>query len=367
MVVKGKGYVVGEPGSILLVQLGDIGDVVLSLPCIRALREHFPRAPLALAVRDKAATLFDDCPWVDDVIAIGTPPHGLVASLRHQMEFLRRLRSFRCELAMDLRTGTRGAIMAWLSGARQRIGFHARGETFWRNWLFTDLYRPEPVPKIHMTDYLQNFLTAYGIGVRHTVPELPVADARQVAVQRLLREAGVAAGMPVVAVQPFSLWRYKEVPRTTIVEVLRFLRQKNLAVVVVGSAGERERAEALVRESGPGASNLAGKTNLLELAALLQSSALFIGVDSAGLHLAAAVGAPTVGIFGPSAAHCWAPRGERHLVVQKDLPCVPCHQKGCDGSEHSRCLDALTVEEITAAVTRQFEGVAGCRATGSAC
>jgi len=89
-------------------------------------------------------------------------------------------------------------------------------------------------------------------------------------------------------------------------------------------------------------------------AALLQRCDLFIGVDSAGLHIAAAVGTPTVSIYGPSAPASWAPRGSSHLVVQKDWPCVPCRRKGCDDSEQCRCLDELTVEEILQAVMLQI-------------
>ena len=363
MILKGKGHIEGEPRSILLIQLGDIGDVVLSLPCVRALREHFPQAAIMIAVRDKAAALFEGCSWVDGVIAIRESPHGLLATLRHHGDFLRRLRSCRCELAMDLRTGTRGAIMAWLSGASQRLGFHARGETFWRNGLFTDLYLPEPVPKSHMAAYLQNFLKAYGIPVQHPVPALPIAPDKKEAAQRFLQEAGVALEKPIVAVQPFSLWRYKELADAKIVGLIRFMLQRyDLSVVVTGATGERERAETLVRSCGAnGVYNLAGKTSLEQLAGLLQSCALFVGLDSAGLHLAAAVGTPTVGIFGPSAAHCWAPRGEKHRVVQTNLPCVPCNAMGCGGSEKSRCLDMLTVEEIGAVVAHQLDAIFGSR------
>jgi len=89
------------------------------------------------------------------------------------------------------------------------------------------------------------------------------------------------------------------------------------------------------------------------LAALIQACQLFIGVDSAGMHIAAAVGTPTVIIFGPSAPASWAPTGNHHAIVQKDLPCVPCRQKGCDGSEVSRCLEELAVDEVWAVVESQ--------------
>jgi heptosyltransferase-3 len=86
-------------------------------------------------------------------------------------------------------------------------------------------------------------------------------------------------------------------------------------------------------------------------AALLQKCQFFIGVDSAGLHIAAAVGTLTIGIFGPSSPVSWAPIGKRHLIVQKEMPCVPCWQKGCNNSEKSRCLDELTQEKVKEMIT----------------
>ena len=82
---------------------------------------------------------------------------------------------------------------------------------------------------------------------------------------------------------------------------------------------------------------------------------LFIGVDSAGVHIAAAVGLPTVCIFGPSSYVDWAPRGRQHRVVYKNLPCVPCKNKGCQGSGISRCLEELTVEAVKTVVKNQMD------------
>ena len=92
--------------------------------------------------------------------------------------------------------------------------------------------------------------------------------------------------------------------------------------------------------------NLAGKTTLVELAGLLRLSALHLGVDSAAPHIAAAVGTPTITIYGPSDWREWAPIGEHHRVVVPPMECVPCRQKGCDGKEWSRCLETLETGQV---------------------
>jgi heptosyltransferase-3 len=134
------------------------------------------------------------------------------------------------------------------------------------------------------------------------------------------------------------------------------VEHRKVFVVVTGSAGEHGRAQALLRELPEGYFNLAGKTPMGILPALFSMCRLFIGVDSGSLHIAAAVGTPTVALFGPSSAVTWAPRGKGHRTVSKPWPCVPCREKGCSGSGVSRCLEEMTVDEVLAAVDEQFGG-----------
>lgn len=347
--VTGKKTIAGAPRTILLVQLGDIGDVVLSTPCIRALRENYPQARIVIAVWDKAAELLEDCPWLNQVIAVTKRSRSLWEEVRFQIEFFRNLRSLHCDLAIDLRTGTRGAIMACISGASQRIGFYVEDGKLWRNRLFTSLLKREYTPDLHVADYLLELLAAFGIRTEQRIPELAVAEEKQDRIRILLENEAIPLDKMFVAVQPFSLWQYKEWGREKYIALIRWLvAEYGVAVLVTGSAAEKERAEEIVRGCGAGCYNFAGKTSIAMYAALLQKCRLFIGVDSAGLHIAAAVGIPTVGIFGPSSPVSWAPLGGQHLVIQKKMPCVPCRHKGCDDSEVSSCLNNLTLEEVRA-------------------
>lgn len=128
--------------TILLIQLGDIGDVVYSFPCARALKETMPDAKLVFAVRQKAAGLVEGCRWADGVIAVGVKQGGMWETLTHQWRFWRDVRRYHFDLAIDLRTGTRGAVLAFLSGAWSRLAPYALDGTLWRNRLFTHLVMP---------------------------------------------------------------------------------------------------------------------------------------------------------------------------------------------------------------------------------
>lgn len=351
--ITGDQTIQGSPRSILLIQLGDIGDVVLSTPCIRALRENYPQAKIVVAVWGKAAELLEDCPWLDHVIPVTKQSRSFWEEIFFQFDFFRKLRNFHFDLAIDLRTGTRGAILAFLSGARQRIGFYAEDGKLWRNRLFTGLLHREYAPGHHVVDYLLSLLEAFGLNTEQHDSELVVSGAKLEKIEVFLKEEKIEPGSMLVAVQPFSLWQYKEWGQDKYISLISWLVEKqNATVLVTGSAPERQRAEEIVRNCDKRCYNLAGKTSIAMYAALLKKCRLFIGVDSAGLHIAAAVGTPTVSIFGPSSPISWAPRGVRHLVVQKEFDCVPCRQKGCNGSEKSRCLDELTVNEVVEKLER---------------
>ena len=343
-----------------MIQLGDIGDVVLSFPCVRALREHYPQAKIIVAVREKAAELIELCPDADGAVPVVGKARGILRGIASQAKFVRQLRVHRFDLAIDLRTGTRGAILAFLSGARERVGFVSDEGRPWRNWVFDKIYRPSPQPGLHMTRYLLNILGAYGIATEKIHPEFVVPDALRERADDILRKHHVSLDKPLVGLQPFSLWGYKELAEKKYVQLIRWIVKKyQLPILVFGGLGEQERAQAIVDRCGcEGVYNLAGKTTIGVYGALLRRCGLFVGVDSAGQHLAAAAGVATVIVYGPSCPSTWAPMGERHCVVQKDLDCVPCHQAGCDGDcLKSRCLDELAVDEVFSAVERQLDSL----------
>jgi lipopolysaccharide heptosyltransferase II len=357
MQVKERSTISKNIKNILLIQLGDIGDVVLSLPCLRALRENFPDARLIVAVREKARGLIDDCPWADGVISINQEKRPLLEELGYQKRFFTHLRRFHFDLSVNLRLEDRSAILSFLSGARQRISFYNREGRLWQNRLSTHLNLLDYEAGQYVADYYSSLPAAYNLRTRYPLPQLEVSVEKLKQAEALFAEEQVPPNQPIIALQPFSKWPYKELETSKYIELIHQITSKyGLPVCLVGSADERQRASAIARDCGPGGVyNLAGKTSMDLLPAVLKACALFIGVDSAGMHIAAAVGTPTVSIFGPSAPASWAPRGPEHLVVHRNLPCVPCRQKGCDGTERSRCLDELTVAEVMSAVAAQVE------------
>lgn len=356
MLVKGSDISRENIRNILLIQLGDIGDVVLSFPAIRALHENFPQANVVVAVREKAKELIEDCKWTTDVISVNEEKRTWIEELKYQKKFFLRLRGFHFDLAIDMRTGDREALLAFLSGAQQKISFYANNGKLWRNRVFTHLAMDEPIPGRHMAQYYLGLLEAYNIRTDHIWPEHDVPDDRYQKARALLKNESVPSARPIIAVQPFSLWKYKEWGVDKYIQLIDWLiSEYNVSIIITGSLDERERAGEIIKKCRQNTYNLAGETSIGTLAAVFKACRLFIGVDSAGVHIAATVGLPTVCIFGPSSYIDWAPRGQQHRTVYKDLPCVPCQNKGCHGSEISRCLEELTFEEVRAVMKTQMD------------
>lgn len=332
------------PRKALIVQLGDIGDVVLTTPTIRAVAETWPGTRVSILVRKGIASLLRADPHIDRIFEAGKSGGGLREIRRENLCLVRALRREKFDLAIDLRTGDRGAIMTFLSGARVRVGRHEKGKPFWHDHAFTRIVEPKEGPHAAHPGADQSLRVVREIGVdtSDTAPRLQLAPEDLCRATELLAGTGLAPADRWVTVSPFSRWKYKEWDYERWAEVIDWLWQdRRIASVIVGSREEAAAAADIADRCGPHAHNFAGKTSLGELAALISLAILHVGVDSAPPHIAAAVGTPTVTIFGPSNWKSWTVQDATHRVVTTDMDCVPCGNKGCNDSEQSICLDRL--------------------------
>jgi len=348
---------------ILIIQLGDIGDVVWSLPALQAVRDAYPGATVAVLLREGNGSL----------LAAGTSPPKIFEvrkGLGESLRLIRALRRERSDIVFDFRGDERGGYMAFLTGAPIRAALHYPSLPGLRNRLFTHLVTPSGMARaIGASDLSLHILKAFGIEAGKTIPELHLSKEVRLRAARILADVGILAPEEAtggggermraetarrggwVTMNPFSRWPYKEWGLLKWVQIIDGLwGEFGIAAVIVGAPAERERAGELGNSCAGKVYNLAGKTTLAELAGVLQLSRLHIGVDSAAPHIAAAVGTPTVTLYGPSDWRYWAPPGERNRAVVPDMACAPCHLKGCEGSGVSRCLDTLPVERVRAVI-----------------
>ena len=361
MFIKGSPIDFSKVRKVLLIQLGDIGDVVWTEPTIRAFRETFPSVEVSVLARSGFGDLLIAHPDVHRLFNVAPVKGGILAEIAAQSALVGKLRRERFDIVFDLRAGDRGAVMAWLTGAPVRVShYYAQGIPVWRNALFTHIVNPPPLETLVQGAVEQTLRIAreFGIDTADRAPRLRVSEEVRRRVSVILQEVGLEGATRWVSVNPFSRWSYKEWPHERWVPVLNGLWERHrLAAVLVGSTDERQKSALLAsRLSGP-AFNLAGKTTLAELAGVLSLAAFHAGVDSAAPHIAAAVGVPTITLYGPSDWRYWSPPGERHLVVAPPDECAPCFLKGCEGKGWSRCLEEMSVERVTDAVEQMAKGI----------
>ena len=364
---------ISNPRRILIIQLGDIGDVVLSLPALRAVREAYPGSVVAVLLREGNGELLAAESSPPAIFEVGKKGQaGFSGRLAEPLKLIRALRRERFDLVMDLRGDERGGYMAFSTGAPVRAAEYYNHLPWVRNRLFTHLAAlPGEGPAEGAAEQYLRLLRAFGIKTGNVVPELHLSAEVSRRAAAILsgegiplgagEEGGGTAAPPFsgrwVTMNPFSRWSYKEWGSEKWVKIMDWLwRDFDMAAVIVGSPQERERAANLIRAGSGKAYNLAGKTTLAELAGVIQQSRLHIGVDSAAPHIASAVATATVTLYGPSDWRYWAPPGKHHHIVTSDMGCVPCRQKGCEGREVSRCLDTLEVAPVQKVIREALSG-----------
>jgi len=345
--------------NVLIIQLGDVGDVVLSTPTIRALKETCPGARVSILVRKPYGSLLSADPHIHEVVEFARVRGPALRVAREFARFAGRLRRGRYDLVIDLRTGDRGAFLSFLSGGKSRIGREDEGRPFWHRLLFTRTvrYPAAAPPPVHPgADQSLRILRAIGIDTKDSVPRLYIAGSDRERADLMLAECGLRTGGSWFTFNPFSRWKYKEWDNGKWAEVInRLWEEYRTPWVLVGSPEESAAAGDIVAACSGHAFNLAGKTTLGELAAIIATSSLHVGVDSAAPHIAAAVGTPSITIHGPSDWRAWRTVTDRHAVVFPKMACVPCNRKGCGDSEQSSCLKLLEVESVVE-VVREMHG-----------
>lgn len=340
-----------SPQRILCIKLKHIGDVLLMTPALRALRQAWSDSSIAALVPRETAEVLIGNPDLDAIFTFARE-EGLAGSWRT----LRAARAFAPDLVLEFGQGDREAVLGWLSGARRRIGYAPGRSGGWRRALLT-----RAIPwngAQHVVETNLDLVRALGIPAGASRPVLAVQPEARARMSARLGAAGLSPEKPLVVVHPVSRWLFKAWPEASCAEVMvRLVRQAGVAVALTSGPGpaEREAAHRILarveasRGEGP-VINLIGRTSLTDLAAVLERAAIFLGVDSAPMHMAAALGIPALVLFGPSGEHNWGPQGDGDVVVTSPYLCRPCGQDGCLGSKRSDCLEALSARVVWEAV-----------------
>jgi heptosyltransferase-3 len=331
---------------VLVTKLRHHGDVLLASPVLNVLRRHFPNAEIDALVYRDTRDMLEGHPALSR-LHLAEKGGGLAADWR----LLKGLKDRRPDLLIHLTTASRGAWLARLLKPGVSVA-PKHGGGFYRG-SFTHLYSEVAGNRRHTVENNLDALRSLGIWPDEQDKHLTLAPggAAEASAEQHLSRLGLTPG-GYLLLHPTSRWLFKCWPEDRVVELARRLQERGHALLFTSGPDPRETAMVARIQAGlsrPTAS-LAGKLSLKELAALISRARLFIGVDSAPMHMAAAVGAPVAVLFGPSGEIDWGPWRVPCRVVTSHHTCRPCGQDGCGGSKRSDCLEAIQVPTMLNAV-----------------
>jgi len=338
----------GECGRALVVKLRHHGDVLLAAPVLTTLKSHAPKLEVDALIYDDTVPMFEGHPALCALHVVGRnwKALGMLERLSRERELLGRLRARRYDLLVHLSEQPRGAWLARTLGARYSVApaMSGRGR-FWAQ-SFTHLYPVVGGGRRHQVELNLDALRRVGIQ-----PSLD--DRKVVFVPGKQAEARVSELAPesFIHMHPASRWSFKCWPAEKNAKLIdRFAAEGHQVVLTsAGDPAELDMVGKIVALSKAKTISLAGTLSVKELGALTARARLFVGVDSMPMHLAAAMGTPTVALFGPSGENEWGPWNVERRIVTTVHTCRPCGLDGCGGGKVSECLTFLPVDAVHAA------------------
>jgi len=335
---------------VLVIRLSSLGDILLTTPVLRLLREHCPAARIDFLTKATYQDVLYANPCVDRLLLL-EPQQGL-------RETLRSIRQTHYVVVVDLHRTLRSRLLYRGLRAQHKLTYTKRT---WRRALmvhlgWNTLRAMTPVPELYVAPLRR-------LGITAPLPPLEMhltAESRNAMRTYLWQESPASAARPLLAVAPGAHWATKRWPVERFAAVAEALAQaQQAAVVVLGSAEDGLLAQELCQRLSVPVLDSTGKLSLMHTAALLQQCHLLLSNDSGLMHMATALRVPVVAIFGPTVQEfgfypfkAWA------QVVSADLPCRPCSTKGsrCCPRGHHQCMQQVTVEQVCTAAHTVWGG-----------
>lgn len=336
---------------ILIIKLRNHGDVLLVSPVLSILKAYYPNAEIDVLVHRQTQEMISQHPAITQLHCLdrGRNTSGFFNYLRSECKLLRTLMGRKYDLVIHLTDHPRGAWISLFCGARLSVAPRLRHRRWWWDKVFTHFYTSPTNPFRHTVERNIDALRCLGIYPESAERRLLLvagSDAEH-QIEEKLKELEIAG--PFIHIHPGSRWFFKCWPAEKMARLIELLHQDGHTIILTAAPETVELAmiDEIQQQLPHKAHSLAGQLSLKQMAALSAKAQLFIGVDSAPMHIAAAMDTPTVAIFGPSGDKEWSPWMVKHrIVASNEHPCRPCGIDGCGGGKVSDCLIQLPVKKV---------------------
>ena len=332
-----------SPRKILAIQFKYFGDAVLMTPALRAIREKFPQCELHLLVPEESVPIFQYLPWLNRIWPM--PRKRGRSSLSQTLPVIRALRGERFDRSVDFASNDRGAIISFLIGAKERLGWEERGGFLGRKFCYTRRVSPDN-KVVHESVKLVQLLSGWKIPSPSSLEAEIRADAALADAAKKILPAENAVVCHVASSQPKKEW-----PLTHWATLHRLAADAGRNLVFTTAMGSREQSlMAEFAKLAPNAVILPCIANLPLFLAVLQRAGAFISGDTGPLHFAAGLGVPTISLFGPTSPVQWAPIGSCHQALTGTVCSCDGHSAVCQSQAH--CLAAISPEQVWACLQK---------------
>ena len=326
--------------SILVIKLTAVGDVVLITGSLKALRQKFPNAQIHVLTSPEASPIVQRCPHINSVIVFDASKKDIVSV----WQMGKVLRKYGFDKTIDLQNNCISHIVSFLSFPKESYGYNNGKLGFLLNHgIKNDLIDIPPVE--------HQFRVLKPLGINYN-PEIqleiwPSEKDRQY-IQTLLDSEWMGNFKDIVGlnISASPRWATKNWPVEYMVKLCDLLAAYNIRVILTGQTKDQAIARYMLSKSKSKPANFIGKTNILQLAALIERCKVYITPDSAPLHVAAAMKIPVIALFGPTDPQRHMPPSSKHIVLRQELKCSPCYSGVCKIKTHL-CMKQITPEQVS--------------------
>ena len=325
--------------KILLIRLSSLGDIVLTTPAIRAIRAHFPNAYIAMLVAKQSADVLQQNPNLNEIIQFDRSVRD--KDTGEMLRILRILRQRKFALTFDFQRKFRTELLMYLSGASERVG----------KGILCTIRVPEQGNK-HATEHYFDLLHAAGIPAEDRELEMFLSKSERADAFYAFEGAGVTELQLKVGLFPGAGWKLREwMPERFASIGDRLVQHFNAQVLIFGGPKDVELVTTVCNLMNEPAIPFAGTLQIRQLAACIEKCDLFLTNDTGPMHIAAAVGTPTLALFGPGNHIRFQPLGDAHTIIRHDVPCSPCKQF-TDKCKDNICMKQITVDEVWGSISK---------------
>lgn len=341
-----------QPSKILIIKLSSLGDIVHSLPVLTVLKGKWPDARISWIVNSSYVRILSGHPFLNQVIPFSREKWIQLRCLSKSIIEMLALKTLitreRFELVIDLQGLFKSGAITFFSGAPKRVGFANSRELSYLSYNQRIKLQPGRMHAVDRYLHLVNTL----VGQDWTQPSFTLPDfpGKGQFIKEVLASHKIDDQRPIIAICPSARWQSKRWPVERFGKLIGKLSAEGCQMLIVGGEEDRLLGDKLIASvSSNDVVSLAGETDLIQLAAVLEKVDLLVTNDTGPMHLAAAVGTPVVAIFGPTDPQLTGPYGKGHRVLKSSVYCSPCFKKECLLPE---CLLEISVEDVYTASAR---------------